>query len=251
MIRPSRDFNPASVGHRFRDALTVDGISVIAEIKRRSPSRGALRADAEPAAIARAYQEGGAACVSVLTDAERFGGSADDLRQARAAIDIPVLRKDFLTTAEDVYESAAMGADAVLLILPDIGAEQCASLQQLALSLGIDALTEVRTEQEFEAAVAIGAYMIAINQRNDPKDRAFTVEYDKAIAMSRLFDGIDPGIVTVAASGIGVPGGTTLAEVAAAGYDAALVGEALVTAADPRTAMQELKQPSLLAAATS
>ena len=251
MIRPSRYFDPSSSGYRFREALVADGVSVIAEIKRRSPSRGVLRADADPVALARAYQEGGAACLSVLTDEQRFGGSFEDLRQARASVDIPVLRKDFLSTAEDVHESAAIGADAFLLILADIGAEQCASLQRLGLTLGLDVLTEVRNEEELETAVVGGAYMIAVNQRNDPKNRAFTVDYTKAVRVSRLFDQIDPGIVKVAASGIGVPGGTRLEDVAGAGYDAVLVGEHLVMADDPKAALQELRrplEPSLLAA---
>ena len=244
MIRPSRPFDPSSVGYRFRDALTADGVSVIAEIKRRSPSRGALNINADPVSLARAYQEAGAACLSVLTDERRFGGSAHDLQQARAAVNIPVLRKDFVTTAQHVHDTAAMGADAMLLILADVGAEQCAALQRLALDLGLDVLTEVRSEQEFEAAVVAGAYMIAVNQRNDPKDQAFTVDYHQAVRISRLFDRIDPGIVTVAASGIGVPGGTRLLAVADAGYDAALIGEYLVTADDPRAALDELRRPA-------
>lgn len=251
MIRPSRYFDPSSVGYRFRDALAADGVSVIAEIKRRSPSRGVLRADADPVSIARAYQEGGATCLSVLTDEERFGGSSEDLQKARAAVDIPVLRKDFLSTAKDVHDSAAMGADALLLILADIGAEQCALLQRLALTLGMDVITEVRNEEELEAAVVGGAYMIAVNQRNNPKDRAFTVDYNQAVRVSRLFDQIDPRIVKVAASGIGVPDGTRLEDVAGAGYDAVLVGEYLVRAKDPKAALQELRrplEPSLLAA---
>lgn len=255
MIRPARAFDPSTVGYRFRDALIADAddVSVIAEIKRRSPSRGALRIDADPPQLARAYAQAGAACLSVLTDERRFGGSAHDLQQAAAAVGIPVLRKDFVTTAQHVHDTAAMGADAVLLILPDIGAEQCADLQRLALELGLDALTEVRSEQEFEAAVVGGAYMIAVNQRNDPKDQAFTVDYGQAVRVSRLFDQIDPAIVTVAASGIGVPGGTRLDEIADAGYDAVLIGEYLVTADDPVAALTELRRPlapSPLAAVT-
>ncbi len=231
---------PADVGHRFRQALDADGLSIIAEIKRRSPSKGTLRSDVDVASLARAYADGGAACLSVLTDGPRFGGSPQDLQQARAAAGIPVLRKDFLTTPQDIHDSAEMGADAVLLILPDIGAEQCQRLHELALSLGLDALTEVRTEQEFEIAAELGAYMIAINQRNNPKARTFTVEYDKAVAVSAMFDRLDAGIMKVAASGIGVPGGTSFAAIADAGYDAALIGEALVTADDPAARMRAL-----------
>ena len=238
---PCRD---ASVGHGFRDALQSDGLSVIAEIKRRSPSRGAMRLNAQPASSARAYQDGGATCLSVLTDTPRFGGSREDLIEARSAVDIPVLRKDFIRDALAVHETCAMGADALLLIVADIGAQRCQRLQELALSLGIDALTEVRTEEELEAALNHGAYMIAVNQRNDPKSREFTVDYDKAVNMSRMFDQIDAGIVKVAASGIGVPGGTSFAAVADAGYDAALVGEALVTADDPAAMLRSLMSQS-------
>ena len=229
--RPTSDM--AGVGHSFRDALNGDGLSVIAEIKRRSPSRGAMRLDADAASLARAYQHGGAACLSVLTDTPRFGGSSKDLIEARAAVDIPVLRKDFIHDALAVHDTHTMGADALLLIVADIGAERCQRLQQAALMLGIDVLTEVRTEEELEAALSHGAYMIAVNQRNDPKSHGSTVDYGKAVRMSRMFGQIDAGIVKVAASGIGIAGGTPLAAVADAGYDAALIGEALVTADDP------------------
>ena len=239
-----RRSGPGAAGHRFRAALDGNGVAIIAEIKRRSPSRGDLRPDAPVPEVARAYQRAGAACVSVLTDEERFGGSADDLRKAREAVDIPLLRKDFLSTPEDVHDTVSMGADAMLLIVQDVPAERIRPLQELALSLGVDVVTEVRTEQELEVAVASGAYMIAVNQRNDPKDKAFTVEYDKAVAMGRLFDQYDRGIVRIAASGIGVPGGTTLAEIADAGYHAALIGEALVTAADPVAALDAMRRPA-------
>ena len=243
---PRHHFNPASVGYRFRDALAVDGISVIAEIKRRSPSRGQLRSDIDAASLARAYQDGGAACISVLTDEQRFGGSAEDLHRARSGASIPVLRKDFLTTVQDIHDTAEMGADALLLIVADVGAERCQRLQALALTLGIDVLTEVRTEQELETAVEHGAYMIAVNQRDDPKTSKFTVDHDKAVTMSRMFDQIDSGIVKVAASGIG-PDGTPIAAIADAGYDAALIGESLVTADDPTAALQALLgQPAVV-----
>lgn len=241
MSRASWPYRPVSVGYRFRDALTADGISIIAEIKRRSPSKGEMRMDAQAASFARAYEAGGAACLSVLTDADRFGGSPQDLREASAAVDIPVLRKDFLRTPQHVHESYAMGADALLLILADVGAERVRPLQELALTLGMDVLTEVRSEEELETAVEHGAYMIAVNQRNDPKAPNFTVDYSKAVEMSRMFDQMDDGIVKVAASGIGVPDGTPLAAVEDAGYDAALIGEALVTAPDPTAALHQLR----------
>ena len=230
----------AGVGYEFKKALLADGLSVIAEVKRRSPSAGDLRADADAAALAVQYRSGGAACLSVLTDGPRFGGSPEDLRRAREAAGIPVLRKDFLTSIADVTESHAMGADAMLLIVADVEESLLRPLHERALDLGLDVLTEVRTEPELEAAVAAGAYMIAVNQRSEPKDTRFTVDYDKAVEMSRLFDGMDDGIVKVAASGIGVEGGTPMADLVAAGYDAALIGEALVTATDPTAKLQAL-----------
>ncbi len=232
--------SPGSLGHGFKKALLAEGISVIAEVKRRSPSAGPLHADADAAALARQYRAGGAVCLSVLTDGPRFGGSPDDLRRAREAAGIPVLRKDFLTSFEDVRETSAMGADALLLIVADMDESMLRPLQELALTLGLDVLTEVRTERELEVAVANGAYMIAVNQRSEPKDARFTVDYDKAVAMSRLFPRMDDGIVTVAASGIGVEGGTRMEDLAVAGYDAALIGEALVTAPDPTAKLDAL-----------
>ncbi len=231
---------PRGVGHAFRTALSGDGLSVIAEIKRRSPSRGALRLDADAAALACQYRDGGATCLSVLTDSNRFDGSPDDLRRARAASGIPVLRKDFLTIHQDVHDSYEMGADAMLVILADIKPEMLRSLQDLALTLGVDVLTEVRTEEELERAVECGAYMIAVNQRDDPKDSQPTVDYDKAERIARLFDQVDDEIVLVAASGIGAPGGTPIDAIADAGYDAALIGEALVTASDPTAVLRDL-----------
>ena len=236
--------NPASVGHTFREALSGEGLSVIAEIKRRSPSRGALRPDADAATLACRYRDGGATCLSVLTDNARFGGSPQDLREAREASGIPVLRKDFLTTRQDVHDTCDMGADAMLvivadMILADIAPEQMRSIQDLALTLGVDVLTEVRTEPELETAIEAGAYMIAVNQRDDPKQSRPTVDYGKAERMAPLFDQCDDGIVKVAASGIGVPDGTPIGVIADTGYDAALIGEALVTAPDPTAALRE------------
>lgn len=231
---------PASLGFGFREALAGDGLAVIAEIKRRSPSRGDLHPGADAAALARQYRDGGAACLSVLTDSELFGGSVDDLRDARKAAGIPVLRKDFLTTVQDVRESAAMGADAILVILPDVGGPRLQEMQDLALDLGMDVLTEVRSASELEVAVKFGAYMIGINQRNDPKGARFTVDFTKAERLAHLFGRFDEGIVWIALSGMGVPGGTPLRAIARAGYDAALVGEALVTASDPSTRLRRM-----------
>ena len=228
------------LGHRFAAALRGEGLSVIAEIKRRSPSRGALKADADAADLASEYKAGGAACLSVLTESERFSGSPEDLLVAKAVTGLPVLRKDFLRTLDDVRDSHAMGADAMLVILADIDHGDLPPMQELALSLGVDVLTEVRDEAEFKAAVELGAYMIAINQRDNPESTKFTVDYDKAVRVSRCFTGIDDRILLIAASGIGVPGGTSMRAIAEAGYDAALIGEALVVADDPPDLLRDL-----------
>lgn len=228
------------VGHAFKRALLADGLSVIAEVKRRSPSAGDLRAGADAAELARQYRDGGAACLSVLTDGPRFGGSPEDLRRARAAAGIPVLRKDFLTTLDDVRSSVAMGADAMLVIVDDVDPALLRPIHELALESGVDVLTEVRAEPELELAADAGAYMIAVNQRSQPKDTRFTVDYNKAAEMGRLLAQMDGSIVKVAASGIGVEGGTGMADIVEAGYDAALIGEALVTAEDPTARLQQL-----------
>lgn len=243
---PSRP--PSSeLGYGFKRALLAGGLSVIAEVKRRSPSAGDLNAGADAVELACQYRDGGAACLSVLTEGPRFGGSPEDLQRARAATGIPVLRKDFLTTLDHVRESSAMGADAMLVIVDDVDASLLRPMHELALELGLDVLTEIRTEPELELAVDAGAYMIAVNQRSQPKDTRFTVDYNKAVEMGPRFAQIDPGIVTVAASGIGVEGGTGMSDIVEAGYDAALIGEALVTAADPTARLQALLADAALA----
>ncbi|WP_420637926.1 indole-3-glycerol phosphate synthase TrpC [Candidatus Poriferisocius sp.] len=225
-------------GGRFKQALVAgDEVAVIAEIKRRSPSRGDLNADLDPATMAVAYRNGGAACLSVLTNQAMFGGSGDDLAAAAHASGLPVLRKDFIATARDVRESQAMGADALLLIVADLSAPDLAELHHLAVSLGLDVLTEVKSESELATALEAGADIIGVNQREKPKSAAFTMDYQRAERLAPL---IPDHVVKVAESGIAVPGGTTMAEVRAAGYDAALVGEALVTADDPVRALKQL-----------
>lgn len=228
----------ASRAGRFKQALLAsDDVAIIAEIKRRSPSRGNLNADLDPAEMAAAYRDGGAACLSVLTNQEMFGGSGDDLTAAAEASDLPVLRKDFITTTDDVHESQAMGADALLLIAADLPTELLAELHELSLSLGMDVLTEVKSDSELESAIKAGADIIGVNQREKPKSAAFTMDYQRAERMAPL---LPDYAVKVAESGIAVPGGTTMAEVRKAGYDAALIGEALVVSGDPIERLQEL-----------
>ena len=231
------DKRASRAGHFKQALLAGDDVAIIAEIKRRSPSRGDLNAGLDPADLAVAYRDGGAACLSVLTNQEMFGGSGDDLAAAAQASGLPVLRKDFITSVEDVHESQAMGADALLLIVADLTTAKLAELHQSALSLGMDVLTEVKSEDELEAAIEAGADIIGVNQREKPKSATFTMDYQRAERMAPL---LPDHVVKVAESGIAVPGGTTIAEVRDAGYDAALIGEALVTSGDPIKRLREL-----------
>ena len=212
-------------------------MAIIAEIKRRSPSRGDLNATLDPAEMAVCYRDGGAACLSVLTNQAMFGGSGEDLAAASVASGLPVLRKDFITSVKDVHESHQMGADALLLIVADLATVQLAELHELTLSLGMDVLTEVKSESELESALEAGADIIGVNQREKPKSAAFTMDYQRAERIAPL---LPDHVVKVAESGIAVPGGTTMAAVRDAGYDAALIGETLVTSGDPVKRLQEL-----------
>lgn len=227
----ARDAAPA---RGFARALaTADGLGVIAEIKRASPSKGELAPHLDPAAVARAYASGGATCLSVLTDAEWFQGSPDDLRAARAASDVPVLRKDFTVSEADVCDAAIMGADAVLLIAAALDDAELAAFHALALDLGIDALVEIHDEPELERALAVGADLVGVNQRDLV---TFAVDTDRAV---RLAPAIPAGVVRVAESGVRGP--ADAAGLATAGYHAVLVGESLVTAADPAEAVAALR----------
>jgi indole-3-glycerol phosphate synthase len=218
----------------FAEALRGAGLAVIAEIKRRSPSKGALApADLDPALLAKVYEEGGAACLSVLTDAEHFGGSPDDLRRARAAVDLPVLRKDFTIDDRDVCDARLMGADAVLLIAAALTDDELARFHALARELGLDALVEVHDEPELEQALAVGATLVGVNQRDL---FTFEVDHDRAL---RMAGAMPAGVVKVAESG--VRGADDARRLGDAGFDAVLVGEHLVTAADPGAAIRALR----------
>jgi indole-3-glycerol phosphate synthase len=217
----------------FRAALTAPGLSVIAEIKRRSPSKGALNADLDPAAMAATYERGGAACLSVLTDAEFFGGSPADLQAARGAVGLPVLRKDFTVGALDVADARLMGADAVLLIAAALAREELIELHALAVELGLDVLVEIHDEPELEVAMACGATLVGVNQRDLV---TFEVDHERALRMAKV---IPDGVVRVAESG--VRGADDARRLADAGYDAVLVGETLVTSGDPAAAVASLR----------
>lgn len=214
------------------DTLRQPGVSVIAEVKRASPSRGRLAAIEDPAALARAYAAGGAAMISVLTEQRRFAGCLADLDAVRDAVDIPVLRKDFVISAYQVWESRAHGADAVLLIVAALEHEALISLHERVESLGMTALVEVHDEGELERACALGARVVGINARN-----LKTLEVDRAV-FRRLASGLAPEIVRIAESGIRGP--HDLLACAADGANAVLVGEGLVTGQDPRAAVSAL-----------
>jgi indole-3-glycerol phosphate synthase len=201
----------------FRAALT-DRFGVIAEIKRRSPSKGDLNIGLDPAGMATTYERGGAACLSVLTDEAHFGGSVADLQTARAACSLPVLRKDFTVDERDVLDARIMGADCVLLIAAALDAAELTALHALAVDVGLDVLVEIHDEAELEHALAAEATLIGVNQRDLV---TFQVDHERAVRMA----GVIPGrAVKVAESG--VRGSDDAASLRRAGYDAVLVGRA-------------------------
>jgi indole-3-glycerol phosphate synthase len=217
----------------FRAALaTTDHLAVIAEIKRRSPSKGDLNADLDPGAMAAAYEQGGASCLSVLTDEEFFGGSVADLRSARGACSLPVIRKDFTVSLHDVVDARLMGADCVLLIAAALEPSELAEMHAMAIELGLDALVEIHDEAELEVAMGADASLVGVNQRDLV---TFRVDHDRAVRMAGV---IPDSCVKVAESG--VRGGDDARSLAAAGYDAVLVGETLVTSGDPAATIREL-----------
>jgi indole-3-glycerol phosphate synthase len=223
----------AAATRDFERALTEGpGLAVIAEIKRRSPRKGPLAPDLSPGVVAKQYDDGGAAALSVLTDADHFGGSPDDLVEARAAVDLPVLRKDFTVAALDVADARAMGADAVLLIVAALDDDELCDFHALAIELGLAVLVEAHDEDEVARALAAGASIVGVNQRDLA---TFEVDTDRAV---RVAASIPAGVVKVAESGIRGP--EDAARLAAAGYDAVLVGEHLVTSGDPARSLREL-----------
>jgi indole-3-glycerol phosphate synthase len=207
-------------------------LAVIGEVKRRSPSKGVLDSGLDPAETAADYEVGGAACVSVLTDEEFFGGSAADLAAVRAACGLPVLRKDFTVSAADVCDARLMGADAVLLIVAALSDQELRNLRTLARELSLDALVEVHDEAEIARALDAGAELVGVNQRDLT---TFEVDHERA---ERLVALIPAEVVAVAESGIrGAPDARRLAD---SGYQAVLVGESLVRAPDRRAAVRAL-----------
>jgi indole-3-glycerol phosphate synthase len=216
----------------FSEALVHPGISLIAEHKRRSPSAGAIRDGASVAEIVTAYERAGAAALSILTEREHFGGSLDDLREARAASRLPILRKDFVIDHYQLFESAAAGADAILLIVAALDPRQLARLHAEALALDLDVLVEVHDAQELEVALELDADVIGINNR-DLTD--FSVDVQRTF---ELLSDVPAGKTVVSESGIEAR--EQLDELERVGVDAVLIGEALMRAADVEAACRAL-----------
>jgi indole-3-glycerol phosphate synthase len=217
----------------FAAALAAPGMSLIAEMKRASPSRGAIRAGAEVGPIVRAYAEAGAAAISVLTEPQWFGGSLDDLREARATVTTPLLRKDFLVDPYQLVEARVAGASAALLIVAAFGdPKSLRAMIEAAEKLGLDTLVEVHDEADLATALAVGARIIGINNRD-----LHSLEVDLGTSL-RMRTAVPDGIIVVAESGIATR--ADVAELERAGIDAILVGEALMRVSDPVATAAEL-----------
>jgi indole-3-glycerol phosphate synthase len=212
--------------------LRGDGVAVIAEVKRASPSSGVIAPIADPASLAGDYESGGAAVISVLTEQRRFGGSLEDLVAVRRAVDVPVLRKDFIVSSYQLWEARAHGADLALLIVAALDQNALVSLTERAQSLGLTPVVECHTADEVRRAVDAGAAVIGVNARN-----LRTLEVDRDI-FKELVPHIPAGVVRIAESGVRGP--HDVMEYARAGADAVLVGESLVTGRDPRSAVADL-----------
>ncbi len=216
----------------FAAAVREPGISIIAEIKKASPSKGLLQADFHPALQAHAYEAGGAACLSVLTDGEYFQGSLRDMEAARAAVSIPVLRKDFVIDRLQVFEAAAHGADAILLIAAILEVDQMRTLRELAGSLSLAALVEVHDSEELTMAVDSGAEIIGVNNRDL---ETFEVSLDTSVRLSFL---IPSSVIRVSESGIHTRADIELLQ--EAGFDAFLMGESLMRSGNATASLREL-----------
>ncbi|MBO0869353.1 MAG: indole-3-glycerol phosphate synthase TrpC [Micromonosporaceae bacterium] len=218
-----------------RDAYSLmraPGVGVIAEVKRRSPSQGRLAEIPDPADLAREYASGGARCISVLTETRWFGGSLEDFDAVRSAVQIPLLRKDFVVSSYQVHEARAHGADMVLLIVAALEQNVLAGLLERVESLGMTALVEVHDEDEADRALIAGARVIGVNARN-----LRTLEVDRSV-FERIAPGLPNNVVKIAESGVRGP--HDLIRYASSGADAVLVGEGLVTQKSPRDAVAEL-----------
>jgi indole-3-glycerol phosphate synthase len=224
--------------HALRRALEVrERVNIIAEVKRASPSLGTIRGDADPASLARRYEAGGAAAVSVLTEEDRFRGSLDDLRAVRRVVGLPLLRKDFIFDEYQLYEAAEAGADALLLIVAALDDETLARLRQTTEDeLGMDALVEVHTKDEMRRAVACGASIIGVNNRNL---RTFEVSLEISV---ELIGECQPAALCVSESGLRTP--ADLRRLRALGYRGFLIGETLMRSAEPEKTLKALIEES-------
>lgn len=210
-----------------------NALAVIAEIKRRSPSRGLLNHDLDPKVVAEQYKNAGASCISVLTDSDFFGGSIDDLKSARGAVDLPVLRKDFTVSLNDICDAKLMNADCILLIVAALNKVELAEFHNFGLELGLDVLVEIHDESELDLALEIGAKMIGVNQRNL---KTFEVDQQRAVRIAKK---IPSSVVRVAESGVRTRDDAL--QLRDAGYHAVLVGESLVTSKNIAMTLNELK----------
>jgi indole-3-glycerol phosphate synthase len=217
---------------RFYDALNGDRVGVIAEFKRRSPSAGVLREQPQLAELVSAYERGGAVALSILTEGPNFEGSLVDLHAARAACDLPLLRKDFIVDPYQLYEASAAGADAVLLIVAALEQGELVSLYEAARTLGLDVLVEVHDREELERALGIGADIVGVNNR-DLRD--FSVDIERT---ERLMDAVPPNVKVVSESGIA--GAAQISRLQERGVSAVLVGESLMRSDDPAAALRAL-----------
>ena len=227
-----RELAARGEGRPFAEALARPSTSLIAEFKRRSPSAGAIRDGASVTEIVQAYERGGASAVSVLTEEAHFGGSLEDLREAREAIDLPILRKDFHVDVYQLYEAKLAGADAVLLVVGSVSQDDLERLHAEARALDLDALVEVHDEEELESALEIDVDVIGINNRNLED---FTVDINTTLD---LLAAVPTGKTVVSESGI--QSREQIDELERVGVDAVLVGETVMRAPDPEAAVREL-----------
>jgi indole-3-glycerol phosphate synthase len=233
MRRLASEARGSAKPHALLDALRRDGVNIIAEFKRRSPSKGMIRGDADVTGIARSYEAGGAVAMSVLTEEDYFAGSLDDLRTVKATVDLPVLRKDFMFEEYQIYEAAAAGADAILLIVAAINDETVSSLRRLAEEeLRMDALVEVHTADEMKRAIACGATIIGVNNRDL---RTFEVSLETSIALAT-----QAPRESVLISESGLKRSNDLQCLRDAGYRGFLIGETLMRAPKPDEALRQL-----------
>ena len=224
---------PGAGERRFGDALRKSGMTVIAEFKRRSPSAGTLRESPDLGEMVSAYERGGAGALSVLTEGPNFDGTLEDLRSARAACGLPILRKDFILDEYQLHEAKVAGADGVLLIAAALDREELASLHDRGYALGLDVLVEVHDGEELRTALDVGAKLVGVNNR-DLRD--FSVDTERSL---RLMAEIPAGVTVVSESGIATP--EQLRELEEAGVDAVLVGESLMRSSDPEAALRALR----------